>query len=37
LKISPDPSLPKRGKNRVPPFGRLFPAEGRQGRLGGIL
>jgi hypothetical protein len=47
LKIPPDPSFPKRGKNRVspftiggkisPPFGHLLPAEGRQGRLGGIL
>jgi hypothetical protein len=39
LKISPDPSFPKRGKNRVSPFtkgGGIFPPFGK-GRLGGIL
>jgi hypothetical protein len=39
LKISPDPSLPKRGKTLFPVFTKrrgLFPPFGK-GRLGGIL
>jgi len=31
------PSLCQKGENVSPPFGRLFPAEGRQGRWRGIL
>ena len=37
--IIKSPLIPlfQRGKLLFPPFRRLFPAEGRQGRLGGIL
>gem|GEM_PF-737836 len=45
VKINNPPSSPlptgrqalRKGEILTPPFGRLFPARGRQGRLGGIL